>query len=196
MTFLELVLLSVALGADLFSLAIPLGLKPVRWPKIVEASFVFAFFHILFMLLGCSFGLATGRLIEAWSSEKLAALWLIGNWAQGFGALVLLGLGIRMLGESFHTKPLTRTNPLTGWTLPILAMTVSIDALAAGLALGMLEVPWLTLCAVLGCTIFLIAFVGLSLGRFLGYYWGLWAERSGGLVLTFLGTHFLIQALF
>lgn len=196
MTFIELVLLSLALGADLFSLAIPLGVKPLRWRRIAEASFVFAFFHIFFILIGCGLGQATGHLIEAWSSETLNSLWLIGNWAQGLGALVLLSLGIRMVGESLQSKGISTSNPLEGWALIILAISVSVDALAVGLALGILEVPWFKLCLILGCTIFMIAVTGLSLGRFMGRYWGLWAERLGGLVLVLIGTHFLIHSLF
>jgi putative Mn2+ efflux pump MntP len=78
---------------------------------------------------------------------------------------------------------------LTGWTLIVLALSVSIDALAAGFSLGMLEVDLVLLSSILGLVIFIIGILGLGLGRSIGCFIGLRAGLVGGIVLVILGGH-------
>jgi putative Mn2+ efflux pump MntP len=70
-----------------------------------------------------------------------------------------------------------------------LAIATSIDALAVGVSLALLDVPILAPCGVIGVTAALLTGVGLFLGAQVGCRvpLGAWAERFGGSVLVLLG---------
>ena len=193
MSIFELIVLSAALGTDLFSVAVPIGMNKVRRLVIVRSAVVFAVFHIIMILVGYHFGHWLGTVVEhvgAYHIDWPAAS--VQNVATIIGALVLAGLGINMIRDNVDTQPDTApVNPLRGAALCVLATSVSIDALAAGFSLGMIDVDLLRLSIILGVVIFIIALLGLGLGRKLGRYIGERAELIGGMVLLLLGIHIL-----
>jgi len=77
-----------------------------------------------------------------------------------------------------------------------LAISVSLDALAAGFSLGIMEVDLLKLSVILGLVIFTVAIVGLLLGRRLGHLIGARAELVGGVALVLLGLHVFWMAIY
>ncbi|VBB06541.1 putative manganese efflux pump [Lucifera butyrica] len=198
MSFLELLVLSTALGADLFSASIPIGMNRVRLKVILRASIVFALFHIVMILTGYHVGHWLDNMVEHVGTYHIEypAL-MVQNWASAFGALVLAGLGLCMIKENL--APGNNENgschPLQGSALFMLAFSVSVDALAAGFSMGMMEVDLLKLSVILGTVIFVIAVCGLGLGRKAGRYLGTWAELAGGLALILLSIHVLWTAL-
>ncbi len=193
MSIFELIVLSAALGTDLFSVAVPLGMNKVRRLVIVRSAVVFAVFHIIMILVGYHFGHWLGTVVEhvgAYHIDWPAAS--VQNFATIIGALVLAGLGINMIKDNVDSQADTApANPLRGAALCVLATSVSIDALAAGFSLGMIDVDLLRLSIILGVVIFIIALLGLGLGRKLGRYIGERAELIGGMVLLLLGIHIL-----
>lgn len=193
MSIFELIVLSAALGTDLFSVAVPIGMNKVRRLVIVRSAVVFAVFHIIMILVGYHFGHWLGTVVEhvgAYHIDWPAAS--VQNVATIIGALVLAGLGINMIRDNVDTRSDTApVNPLHGAALCVLATSVSIDALAAGFSLGMIDVDLLRLSIILGVVIFIIALLGLGLGRKLGRYIGERAELIGGMVLLLLGIHIL-----
>lgn len=199
MSSLELVVLSVALGTDLFSIAIPIGMNRVRPQVILRAAAVFAIFHIIMILTGFYAGRWLGTMVEQLGSYHInASSALVENWASILGAVVLAGLGAYMIKESVSEDDDTdqvKGHPLKGFTLIMLAISVSIDALAAGFSLGMMDVDLFKLSVILGVVIFLIATLGLGLGRRLGRYIGSRSEIVGGSVLILLGAHVLYTTL-
>lgn len=198
MSSLELVVLSVALGTDLFSVAIPIGMNRVRPKVILRAAAVFAIFHIIMILTGFYAGRWLGTMVERLGSYHInASSALVENWASILGAVVLAGLGAYMIKESLSEDDANEVkgHPLKGFTLVMLATSVSIDALAAGFSLGMMDVDLLKLSVILGFIIFLIAILGLGLGRRMGHYIGSRSEIVGGSVLILLGAHVLYTTL-
>ncbi len=194
MTSLELLMLSAALGTDLFSVAVPIGMNPMRRKIIFRAAIVFALFHIVLILTGYYIGNFLGSVVERFGSyHSEYPLLVMENWASILGALVLIGLGIYMIRENlFVSEPnQSKAHPLQGISLLVLAASVSIDALAAGFSMGMMDVDLVRLSFILGSVIFLIALFGLSLGRKVGRYIGRKAECIGGIVLALLGMHIL-----
>lgn len=192
MNFFELLLLSTALGTDLFSIAVPIGMNPVRRTVRFRAALVFALSHIIMILAGYHVGHWLGFQVERMSTYQADAFLLIQNWTKIAGALVLSGLGISMIKEAFSVscQSDSQTNTsLQGSALLLLALSVSVDALAAGFSLGMLEVDLVKLSLVLGLVIFLIAVVGLTVGKYVGSCIGRRAGLLGGLVLVLLGVH-------
>ncbi len=197
MSILELFILSGALGTDLFSVAVPIGMNKIRRLVIVQSAVVFALFHIVMILAGYYIGHWLGTLVEhigAYHIDSPAAS--VQNFATIIGAMVLAGLGINMIKDNISTHDDAPANPLRGAALLVLAASVSIDALAAGFSLGMLDVDLLKLSLILGAVIFLIALVGLGLGRKLGQYIGNRAELVGGIVLMLLGIHILWSTIY
>lgn len=200
MSFAELFLLSVALGTDLFSVAVPIGMNRVRLRYILRAAIVFAAFHIIMILTGYFAGHSLGMFVAHIGAEHLAfPAEAVGNWASVIGAVVLAGLGLHMVWENLRahddTAASVAAHPLRGFALLFLATSVSIDALAAGFSLGMLDVNLFILSAILGMVIFTIAILGLGLGRKLGRLIGRRSELCGGLVLVLLAVHVLLTVI-
>ncbi|MBU2702148.1 putative Mn2+ efflux pump MntP [Sporomusaceae bacterium BoRhaA] len=198
MTVLNLLLLSFALGTDLFSVAIPIGMTHLsRW-TIFRASLVFALFHIVMILTGYHLGHGLGTFVEEVGSQQvLGPQAVIQNWADLLGAVILVLIGVNMIRESFvKHKAASYSHPLQGWTLLMLATSVSIDAFAAGISMGMMDVDLIRLSILLGWVIFIISCTGLSVGRQLGRYVGAYAEVGGGALLTLFGLHLFMKGLF
>lgn len=189
---LELLVLSTALGTDLFSVAIPIGMNRVRLREIFWAAVVFAIFHIGMILTGYYVGHWLGTIVEHVGTYHIdwpAAA--VQDWASAIGALVLAGLGLHMIRENVVNNGWAPTggNPLKGLALVGLAVSVSLDALAAGFSMGMMDVDLVKLSIILGLVIFAVGVFGLGLGRRLGRLIGARAELAGGLVLVALAIH-------
>ena len=198
MSLAELFVLSVALGTDLLSVAIPIGLNKVRLKVILRAALVFAFFHIVMILAGYHIGHWLGSMVEhveTYHAEWTAAI--VQDWASVIGAIVLSGLGAHMIWENIGGNGYgnSSVHPLQGLTLLALALSVSIDALAAGFSMGMMDVELVKLSLILGTVIFSISVAGLGLGRKIGRVIGARAELVGGAVLIILGLHIFWAAL-
>ena len=194
MSAAELVILSVALGTDLFSVAVPIGMNRLRRRIIIQSAVIFALFHIIMILAGYHAGHWLGHMVEHVSAYHVnwpAAA--IQNGASILGAMVLTCLGIRMIKNNLTCEP-ESAHPgqlLQGVSLVMLAAGVSVDALAAGFSLGMMDVDLVMLSVILGVVIFLIAIAGLVLGRKVGRCVGTRAELIGGTILLLLGIHLL-----
>lgn len=187
----ELFVLSTALGTDLFSVAIPIGMNRVRLRVIFRSAAVFALFHIVMILTGYYVGHWLGLVVEHVGTYHIdwpAAA--VQDWAGAIGALVLTGLGAHMIRDNVVADGrVAAGHPLQGMALVGLAVSVSLDALAAGFSMGMMDVDLVKLSIILGAVIFGVGVVGLGLGRRLGRLIGGRAELVGGMVLILLGIH-------
>lgn len=128
MSFIEIVLLAIGLSMDSLAVSATSGaiLKRCAYIYIAKIAFVLAFFQAAFTLGGYLLGFSFLRYIEA-----------IDHWIA-FG--LLLYLGGRMIYESFQEKEEDgKMNPLCLKTLCGLGVATSIDALAVGVSLAMLQ---------------------------------------------------------
>lgn len=123
-----------------------------------------------------------------------AAGWLIGQSVQylfaGFDHWVafflIFATGIKMIlaslkgGKAWQTFDISSTLALFG-----LAIATSINALIAGMALGILGTRVLQIAFVIGYTSIGIAAAGIVFARKYGYKsWYRYAELTGGIILT------------
>ena len=107
---------------------------------------------------------------------------------------LLLFIGVRMIWESRHTDEYNEDfDPTRGWSLVSLSMATSIDALAVGISLGLIEVSIWVPAMVIGAVTIVITCVGISIGRTAGRGLGPWAECIGGMVLIVLGVRIVLQ---
>lgn len=181
--------LSIALGADAFSLALAIGLTGIGKRMTLRLSTVVAIFHVFMPLTGILIGQALGM--------------VIGQLAKGVGALVLFWLGGRMLYNVWRPAPqsfplsgarkvLKRTQlpsgiSLKGMGVYALAASVSLDALSVGFSLGVVESSIPFTVTVMGIVAGVMMGSGLLLGRFVGAWIGQRAEAVGGVILVVIG---------
>lgn len=94
-----------------------------------------------------------------------------------------------------HPSPLLPADPTRGWSLVVLSIGTSLDALAVGLALPLMHVKVWLVVSVIGVVTSLLVLVGMFAGKLAGTLLGRAAEVIGGLVLVGMGLKILVQGL-
>ena len=170
-------LLALALGTDAFSLCLGIGLARVSAGQIALLVSSVLVFHILMPLAGWQIGEAAGR--------------FLGQAAGVLGALVLLYLGGRMIWQALRSGCAAAAAPriilIKDWGLLLLALSVSVDALAVGFTLGTKGTSLLPIVFTFGVVAGLMTLSGLLLGRWLGRLLGGRAQLAGGVILIGIG---------
>jgi len=183
MDFLTLFGIAVALAMDAFAVALgtSLSLPRLTGRHLFRFGFHFGLFQALMPIIGWLAGLSIRNYIESFDH------WL---------AFLLLGLvGGKMLWEAFNpdTEDQLDKDPTRGWSLIMLSVATSIDALAVGLTLSMLGLSIWTPALVIGFTAGILTIIGMMLGRKLGQQWGSRVEILGGLILIGIGLKILLE---
>ncbi len=189
MPILHLLLLALALAMDAFAVAVTTGVQLscqqgcVTPRQVFRLAFYFGLFQFLMPVIGWLAGLSVRDLIENWD-----------HWVA-FGLLALVGL--KMIHEALSTAkkddPEKACDPTRGFSLLMLSVATSIDALAVGLSLSLLGAPIWTPALVIGVVCAAVTACGMYIGRKaasmsrLGHRAGL----IGGLVLIGIGLRIL-----
>ncbi len=184
MGWLGLLLLAVALAMDAFAVAIVTAavLDGVTERHVFRLSFHFGLFQALMLVLGWLFGSATSALLAS-----------ADHWVA-FGLLAVVGA--RMVWGATHGGPEAISPDRTrGWDLVMLSVATSLDALAVGLSLALINSAIVVPALVVGAVAALLTALGMELGRRLGVAWGKGVEVLGGLVLFAIGLRILWQHL-
>jgi len=183
MGWLSLLALALALAMDAFAVAIVTGLSvsPLTGRHVFRLSFHFGLFQALMPVLGWSVGAAIYRYISHYD-----------HWIA-FGLLVFIGTRMTAQASRGRETGHPLSDPTSGWDLVMLAVATSIDALAAGLSLAMLDVPILVPSLVIGAVAAAMTLLGMVIGRRVGAHWGRRVEVLGGLVLIGIGINILIS---
>ncbi len=184
MDIVTLLGLAVALAMDAFAVALAsaISLPAMTRGHVFRLSWHFGLFQALMPVIG-------------WYGGMMVQKWIVAydHWV----AFLLLGLvGGRMLWEAFHPEEnQTPRDPTRGWSLITLSVATSIDALAVGLTLAMLDVSIWFPALIIGLVAGVLTIVGMKLGRILGKHWGKRVEIFGGLVLIGIGLKILVEHL-
>ena len=182
------VVLGIALGLAMDAFAVALGLGCSRRGLSRSQSFRLALHFGLFQFFMPLVGWAAGKGIE--SCIKAFDHWV----ALGLLAFV----GGKMIVESFRSRAedgRPSVDPSRGARLLLLSVATSIDALAVGLSLAVLESGILYPAAVIGVVAFLMTLAGAAAGPRLGRIVGRRAELAGGLILILIGLKILADHL-
>ncbi|BCY19458.1 MAG: manganese efflux pump [Chloroflexi bacterium] len=181
-------IISVGLAMDAFAVSLGVGTSPSdnaepAWRRVLRISFHFGLFQGLMTLLGWLLGSTIAGLISA-----------VDHWVA-FG--LLAWVGGRMVKEGLNPDEDCRCEDIThGKTLLVLCVATSIDAMAVGLSLAMLQVNILSASAVVAViTLFLSLFGGFA-GHQLGSHFGKKMEVAGGLILIGIGLRIVASHLF
>ena len=182
-----IILFGIALGLamDAFSVAIgvSIALGGTSRRQTFRLAWHFGLFQALMPIIGWAAGTSVRPWIERWDH------WL------AFGLLAVVGG--RMIYESARgdNRESTRTDPTRGWSLVVLSIATSIDALAVGLSFAALGVQVWTPAAVIGITAAAMTLLGTLGGRALGARFGSRMAVVGGFVLMTIGAWILFEHL-
>ena len=187
---LDLLLLSVALAMDCFTVSIMSGVilrRPIS-SSIMRMAVLFGLFQALMPLIGW---LGTSHF-----SHYLEA---IDHWIA-FGLLAFIGG--KMVWESFGDEDERSFNPLSLRMQVMLAVATSIDALAIGISMACLGYTHITQLTMPLGMIGMVSLLFSLLGYWLGVRFGrviaqrLKPELVGGIVLILIGVKVLVSHLF
>ncbi|PRX35773.1 putative Mn2+ efflux pump MntP [Orenia metallireducens] len=188
MNIIEVVALGVALGTDAFSVSVAIGTKRLRLLLLLKFSLIIGIFHVIMPLVGVELGLFLHNLFGNYYFEGT-----IDKITTTIGSGVLMILGMIMIYENFKSDQVDSNFDLYGWSLIIVALSVSIDALSVGFSLGMLDANIVFSCMILGFIATVMVICGLTLGDKIGSLVSGNAEVLGGVALILLGIHFLLS---
>lgn len=184
MNFPSILIIAVGLGLDAFSVAIGVGAvsRNVLLGSALRLSFFFGMFQTLMPIAGYFAGMTVAEVIADYD-----------HWIA-FGLLAYVGG--RMIMESFHQEKRDyKTDPTRGWTLIVLSVATSIDALAVGLSFAFLKIPILYPSIIIGLVAFAMTMIGITFGEKMGKVVGKRIEGVGGVILVGIGFKILIEHL-
>jgi putative Mn2+ efflux pump MntP len=176
--------LALGLAADAFTVSLSCGLliKRIKINKALKIALFFGSFQFLMPLIGWGLGINFSYLIAEFD-----------HWIA-FG--LLSSIGGKMIYESFQLEhERNKFNPLDSYTLLILAIATSIDALAAGLGLSLLKNSIILAATLIGMITFCLSFAGVFIGHKIGNKFNNKIEIIGGLILIFIGSQILFEHL-
>lgn len=184
MPILEMFGIAVALSMDALAVSIAAGMQigSLTGRHIFRIAFHFGLFQFLMPLVGWLVGSRLTTLVA--STDH----WL------AFG--LLLALGLKMIREAYRRDGTsTARDPTRGWSLVMLSVATSLDALAIGFTLALLDVAVLGPALTIGLVAGTLSMVGIRFGAYLRGQWSRWAEAAGGLVLILIGCRILVEHL-
>ncbi len=183
MSLIEIFLLGLALSADAFAVSIAAGIcsKEVRAFDKLKMSAFFGFFQGIMPVIGWFAGFLFLAYIKAFDH------WI----AMG----LLSFIGIKMIIESRKPDDCKTFCYFDLRPLLVMAVATSIDALAAGLSILILDVEIYYPAVLIAVTTFVISLVGVNIGKRAGRRLGQSAELVGGIVLILIGLKILADGL-
>lgn len=192
MTWFEILLLALSLCIDTFAVSMS-GSQSIRRASFVRLCLIvctFAFFQAGLALVGWIGGLSLHKLITS-----------IDHW---IAFVLLLYIGVKMIAEGAGNirragsgeETSCRVNLLSVKTLLLSAVATSIDALAVGITLAIVDLPPLKLwggIVLIALVTMLASLAWVFSGKWLGKRFGDWAQAGGGVVLIVIGIKILAE---
>ena len=178
MTFHMLWVIALGLSMDAFAVSISKGLamRAFRWKQALAIACCFGLFQGIMPAIGYVVGLQFSQMIQNWD-----------HWIA-FALLVLIGVNMIREGVSSDDEPAPSLISLKH--LLTLGVATSIDALAVGVSFAFLSVD-IVFVFIIGLITFVISFIGVKSGHFLGKKFKSKAEIFGGLVLLVMAVKIL-----
>lgn len=175
MTGITVGLLAVTLSIDAFLAALGQGARArvSGLGMALRTGVVFGAVEAATPLIGWGLGSAASSHVEA-----------IDHWIA-FGLLFVVGL--RMMLNALKERDQPRTHGHGTATLVATAFGTSVDALAVGASLALLDVNMIAVAITIGATTLVLSTAGVLAGKYLGDRLGRWAELLGGVALICLG---------
>jgi manganese efflux pump family protein len=182
MDLYTLILLSVGLAMDAFSVALVagFGLGKVKLADSLKVSGIFGVAHIVMPILGWFLGSTIIDLISKWD-----------HWIA-FVLLAFVGGKMLMEGLDEDAEDINGSELLGVTSLLMFTIAVSIDALAVGLSFSVQNLSIWIPSLYMGAGTLVFTFVGLNIGNRTGQRFGKKAQIFGGLVLILIGLRIVL----
>lgn len=182
----ELVLISLGLAMDAFSVSVCKGLsmRKLDYKGTVVISLFFGGFQFLMPVLGYFLGSRFEKFISAYS-----------HWVA-FVLLAFIGgkMVIEAVKESAQEQSASEYK-LDYKELTVLAVATSIDALAVGIVFAAQKMqPWYP-SAVIGIITLFVCMMGVAIGNRFGSKYETKAQVAGGSVLVLIGAKLLLEGI-
>ena len=180
MSFWEILVLAFVLGIDAFSVALAVGTGGSTFRQTFRLSFHFGLFQFLMPIIGWLLGRNVISLVQRYDHWIAFALLFI--------------IGAKMIYEAFRHIPEKVSKDRTRkWSLVALSVATSIDALGAGIGMGILNTSLLYPCVIIGITAAVMTLIGIKLGSIMSAVIGSRMEAVGGVVLILLSLKMLLS---
>lgn len=185
MVFAEIIFLSFGLAFDAFAVSIVAGTRQdVHNPKArFRLSFHFGLFQLIMPIVGWIVGIQVANLFAE-----------IDHW---IAFAILSYIGIRMSREAIANEPETiKNNPSKGKNLILLSIATSIDALAVGFSLALLNIEVFFPAVCVGLITGFLSLIGIYLGKYFGNRFSRLAKIIGGVILIVIGVKIVVEHLY
>jgi putative Mn2+ efflux pump MntP len=176
-----ILVIAVGLAMDAFSVSIAYGIttKSNGKTNAIKMASSFGAFQAFMPVLGWLMGVEILEIIAGFDH------WL------AFGLLALIGC--KMIYEATSVEHQPRGKRLDFYTLLILSVATSLDALAVGLSFALLKVSITMPIAIIGTITFTLSFLGATIGDKIGKAQSSKIEVLGGLILIAIGVKILLE---
>jgi len=174
----EVIVLAIALSMDAFAVSIGLGSKGNIKGLGLKAGLFFGLFQALMPFIGY----LGGKGVLGW----------VADYSHWIAFALLLLIGGKMVYEGLQEGIEEDIAAITNKMMLLLAVATSIDAMAAGFSLTLLDFNPYLACLIIGVTTFAFSWVGVQIGKRSGTWLENKAEIFGGVVLILIGIKFLI----
>jgi len=180
---ITILLIALGLAMDSFSVAIANGLttKTFKTSNALKIAAFFGFFQAIMLIIGWYSGVHLLDLISEYD-----------HWVAFF---LLTFIGSRMIYESARKESTRFVSSLSIKALLVLSIATSIDALAVGLSLSLLNVSATIPAIITGVVTFSLSFFGVYIGGRFGRILKNRVESLGGLILIAIGLKILLEHL-
>lgn len=188
MELYEYIIIAITMAMDAFAVSICKGVCSKG--RLIKTGLIcglwFGIFQALMPLIGWLFGELLMKFIDIES-------------ISGYIAFALLSfLGVKMIKESLEKdcECCETDSSLAFKVMLVFAIATSIDALAVGVTISILDASIFLSMLLIGTITFALSFAGSIIGAKVGSKYEKKAELVGGIVLVLLAIKFLLEALF
>lgn len=185
MDYMTSIFIALGLAMDSFTVSLGIGTGKRRYDRRGHFRLIYHFglFQAAMTALGWFAGNTIVHYIRA-----------VDHWiALG----LLLYVGGNMIRTGLNPEAVTyQSDPSRGKLLVLLSIATSIDAMAVGLSLAVLNEHWLIPVIIIGVVTWCLSSVGLLAGNHLGKKFGKKMEILGGTILIFIGLRVVITHVF
>ena len=185
--FMNSVLLGVGLAMDAFSVSLANGMneKNMKKSRMAYIAGVYAFFQFLMPMIGW---ICVHTIVQVFGQFQKFIPWI--------ALILLLYIGGSMIKESVQSEEEKKeVKRLSFAVLMMQGIATSIDALAVGITFAFLNYPIVECMSIIGCTTFIISFIGVYIGKIFGSKYEHKAEIAGGIILIVIGLKILLEHL-
>ena len=187
MSICSIFLIALALAMDAFAVSISSGITISRMHLRLRHALLIASFFGAFQGIMPFIGWHVGHGIKPF----------IAGWDHWIAFLLLFAVGAKMIFDACTgSQNDKRSDPLNIYVLFVLSIATSIDALAVGLTLSLVNLSIIFPVLVIGAITFVMSFIGTYLGSIFGHLFERKVEIVGGLMLIGIGVKILVQHIF